>query len=179
MAKPMTQEHKDKIAAALRRYNAGGGHLGAYRKAGPEHPNWKGGTAPRYYQRVAHDAHGHACMRCGSTHHVDVHHVDGDHGNSSAENLQPLCRSCHSLAHGKGGQNFKGGVAASYYRRVAFAAHGHRCAECGGTAGLVVRHLDGELSHSAPHNLRVYCRRCNYRLHGAGQWCRPARKGAA
>lgn len=103
MGKPLTQEHKDKIAAALRRYNVAGGHLGAYHKAGPEHPNWKGGTAPRYYQRIAYEAYGHACQRCGATGSLIVHHRDRNRQNGSVENLEVLCKSCHGREHERGG----------------------------------------------------------------------------
>jgi 5-methylcytosine-specific restriction endonuclease McrA len=101
----MTQEHKDKIADALRRYNADGGHLAAFHGSGPEHPNWKGGSAPRYYQRIAFEAYGRACQRCGSTRAVNVHHKDRDRRNSDLGNLEVLCRSCHNREHGLGGHH--------------------------------------------------------------------------
>ena len=39
------------------------------------------------------------CAICGAEKARDVHHLDGDHTNNSPENLQRICRSCHSLGH--------------------------------------------------------------------------------
>ena len=40
-----------------------------------------------------------SCKICGSTKNVDVHHIDGNPQNNSPQNLQRLCRSCHTKAH--------------------------------------------------------------------------------
>jgi hypothetical protein len=41
------------------------------------------------------------CEKCGfvAVHRcqLDVDHIDGDHSNNDASNLQTLCRNCHSL----------------------------------------------------------------------------------
>lgn len=39
------------------------------------------------------------CESCGSTKNVDIHHRDGDWTNNRKENLQRLCRSCHTRIH--------------------------------------------------------------------------------
>lgn len=43
------------------------------------------------------------CSRCGfmAAHHsqLDVHHVNGDHDDNAAENLEVLCANCHRLEH--------------------------------------------------------------------------------
>lgn len=39
------------------------------------------------------------CEICGSNKNVDVHHKDGNPMNNSIENLQRLCRSCHTKVH--------------------------------------------------------------------------------
>lgn len=41
------------------------------------------------------------CVRCGKPNASDVHHKDGNHQNNAPENLERICRSCHSLAHRK------------------------------------------------------------------------------
>ncbi|MBO5968444.1 MAG: HNH endonuclease [Clostridia bacterium] len=39
------------------------------------------------------------CEKCGSNQNVDVHHKDGNPLNNSLDNLQRLCRSCHTKIH--------------------------------------------------------------------------------
>lgn len=50
----------------------------------------------------------YTCTGCGvrsnvtaknRTGYLDVHHVDGDHGNSAINNLRPLCQMCHAVMH--------------------------------------------------------------------------------
>lgn len=31
---------------------------------------------------------------------IHRHHIDGDHGNPSRENIQMLCEGCHGFWHG-------------------------------------------------------------------------------
>ena len=40
-----------------------------------------------------------SCNRCGKPNARDVHHRDGNHLNNSPENLERICRSCHSREH--------------------------------------------------------------------------------
>ena len=40
-----------------------------------------------------------SCELCGSNRNVDVHHKDGNPQNNNINNLQRLCRSCHSKIH--------------------------------------------------------------------------------
>lgn len=40
-----------------------------------------------------------ACSICGESKKIDIHHIDGDYNNNSLDNLQPLCRSCHTKIH--------------------------------------------------------------------------------
>ena len=42
-----------------------------------------------------------SCARCGKPNAKDVHHKDGDHRNNLLENLERICRSCHSLEHSR------------------------------------------------------------------------------
>lgn len=39
------------------------------------------------------------CETCGKPEARDVHHKDGNHLNNSRENLERICRSCHSRHH--------------------------------------------------------------------------------
>ena len=48
------------------------------------------------------------CQVCGDT-AVDVHHIlyKSHGGKDNIENLIGLCRECHQMAHGIGGERFK------------------------------------------------------------------------
>jgi 5-methylcytosine-specific restriction endonuclease McrA len=97
---PMTPEHRAKISAALKRYAARpDSHLRDLQKPGEEHPNWQGGIKPEYYRDKAFRLYGRACQRCGSGRHITVHHKDRDRRNSTDDNLEVLCRSCHMKEH--------------------------------------------------------------------------------
>lgn len=59
------------------------------------------GTA-RHYRRKAFEMFDDRCQRCGV--HLDwddteVHHADQDHLNDNLDNLEILCRGCHSEEH--------------------------------------------------------------------------------
>lgn len=42
---------------------------------------------------------GERCDSCGFSGDLTIHHCDGDPKNNQPENLQTLCRSCHSFWH--------------------------------------------------------------------------------
>jgi len=44
-----------------------------------------------------------SCGHCGKPNAKDVHHKDGNHRNNTAENLERICRSCHTQAHRRKG----------------------------------------------------------------------------
>lgn len=67
---------------------------------GLANPNARGGT--NIYRRLAGADEASACVWCGWAKHLIVHHRDGDHHNSSPENLVIICRSCHQKLHGIG-----------------------------------------------------------------------------
>jgi 5-methylcytosine-specific restriction endonuclease McrA len=46
------------------------------------------------------------CEICGSNNNIVLHHKDGNRKNNQIENLQLLCRKCHTLTHLKD-ENFK------------------------------------------------------------------------
>jgi hypothetical protein len=82
----------------------------------PKQPGWRCGVAERKwkrnrieqlkakerpYRKYVEDR----CARCGfKPEHpcqLDVHHLDGNHGNSDRSNLATLCANCHRLTtHG-------------------------------------------------------------------------------
>lgn len=43
---------------------------------------------------------GSCCESCGWTVNLQVHHVNGDHGDNDPGNLQTLCQVCHGYWHG-------------------------------------------------------------------------------
>lgn len=98
---PRTPEWRQKVRVALRDYNADGGHLIAYHyQTGPDHPDWKGGVRWDVYTRIAIEAHGTACQRCGRDDDtIQTHHRDLDHYNADPSNLERLCPSCHMQHH--------------------------------------------------------------------------------
>lgn len=65
------------------------------------HPQWRGGST--IYQKIAFNdfKKDRICEICGSKENIVVHHIDKDHYNSSFENLQILCSSCHLRLHMK------------------------------------------------------------------------------
>lgn len=85
------------------------------RLANPEnHPCWEGGKSYEPYgldfndevkrQVLIRDRF--TCRGCGCSHKelpypLDVHHMDGGKENHTPENLQSLCRSCHTRLHWK------------------------------------------------------------------------------
>ncbi len=72
-------------------------------KSGEEHPSWKGDAA------TDHSKRGRArqafplgpCEVCGQP-GIERHHRDENTGNNSPENVQIVCRSCHSAIHERG-----------------------------------------------------------------------------
>lgn len=53
----------------------------------------------RKAREVALARAGGACEVCGSTDHVQVHHVDRDTANNDQANLDVLCGRCHREEH--------------------------------------------------------------------------------
>lgn len=69
-------------------------------RAGDKHPNWQGGR--NTYRRIlTRSGAAPVCRRCGLTDArvLAVHHLDGDRGNNTVENLVWLCHNCHYLIH--------------------------------------------------------------------------------
>lgn len=51
------------------------------------------------YRKRCLDEKGEQCIECGATDGIEVHHLDGDRGNDTLDNLIPLCRHCHRRLH--------------------------------------------------------------------------------
>jgi len=69
----------------------------SYSKKGEDHSRYVNGSG--VYRAKAIDHYGPSCSKCGSSEHVEVHHVDKDRGNNEIENLEVLCRKCHHKEH--------------------------------------------------------------------------------
>lgn len=101
--KPLSKEHRDKLALA---------HLGI--NSGEAHPNWRGGTSQACWRgkgwtiarKLARERDNNTCQTCGMTaleqgKNMDVHHRISYFAFASAEeanavtNLICLCRRCH------------------------------------------------------------------------------------
>ena len=76
-------------------------------------------------------------------------------------------RSVSESQLGSLGNNWKGGISATTWRRVAFEAHGNRCQVCGKTGKLDVHHKDRNQKNNVPENLMVLCRPCHKDIHFA------------
>ena len=61
-------------------------------------PNWKGGVSSMYYMRIAKTL-SKECVECNSTENLVIHHIDMNRKNNNINNLQMLCRNCHTLKH--------------------------------------------------------------------------------
>jgi 5-methylcytosine-specific restriction endonuclease McrA len=64
--------------------------------------------------------------------------------------------------------NFRNGINAGYYRRIAFAAYGRRCQRCGGERNINVHHIDENRQNPDVTNLEVLCRSCHNKAHHLG-----------
>jgi hypothetical protein len=61
-----------------------------------ENPGW---VTAHYHARKMIEKE--SCAICGKQNHLDVHHEDGDFRNNAVNNLQVLCRGCHTHEHRK------------------------------------------------------------------------------
>lgn len=79
--------------------------IGARKRTGENHPNWRGGLSYEPYGKgwkqrkiEIRDRDNHQCQLCGkkeTTGAFDVHHIDYDKTNLDPNNLITLCKSCH------------------------------------------------------------------------------------
>lgn len=72
--------------------------------------------------------------------------------------------------------NWKGGIAARVYQRVAYADRERVCERCGDRQHILVHHRDGNRNNSDAANLEVLCRRCHAIVHHGKrvEWTCPA-----
>lgn len=70
--------------------------------AGPNNVQWKGDGArdETKRSRAANPPIGERRCACGAPGY-DRHHIDGDTGNNTPENLRVTCRTCHMLEDGR------------------------------------------------------------------------------
>ena len=90
------KKEKEKLMYAerhKRRYQKKG-----YNQKGENNNNWKHGESS-YYKRIAYEAYGKVCNRCGSLKNIVVHHKDRNRKNNDLSNLEVLCKKCHQLEH--------------------------------------------------------------------------------
>jgi organic radical activating enzyme/5-methylcytosine-specific restriction endonuclease McrA len=118
------------------------------RMTGEGNPNWNGGPPPNLTalkQKIA-SREVLECIRCGSVSRLLVHHVDGDHSNDDAQNLEAICHPCHNQIHERG-YNFWNGTRSDGKELV--AAHNGQEVQsiCRRTGSLLVRNLS-----CSPHN---------------------------
>lgn len=83
-------------------WNLRGNEPDRFNAKGDEHYAWKGSEASdkskRCRARRLFDLG--PCEECGAPGY-DRHHVDGDTGNNTRENVRSLCRRCHMLTDGR------------------------------------------------------------------------------
>lgn len=75
-----------------------------YFRSGPDNGNWSE-ESEHYtsYRKTCFHYYEEACLVCGESEIVDVHHLDHDRSNNSPKNLIPLCPTHHMYIHrGKG-----------------------------------------------------------------------------
>ena len=65
-------------------------------RPGADNPNFKHGREVRLYRTMVEKD---ACVACGVTENLCVHHKDEDHFNNTPSNLEVMCMSCHSSMH--------------------------------------------------------------------------------
>lgn len=66
------------------------------------HPAYKNGSGKgrNYYKtRKFLALYNNMCSRCGATQKLDVHHKNNDPSDNRKNNIQVLCKSCHSRLH--------------------------------------------------------------------------------
>lgn len=67
------------------------------------HPNWQGGSES-YLGKIANTVYQEhninvICGECFATEDICIHHKDENRRNNNIDNLQALCRGCHTKHH--------------------------------------------------------------------------------
>lgn len=65
-------------------------------RSGRQNGRFRDGSESTAYRRmITKDA----CVRCGATENLCIHHRDEDHTNNVLSNLEVMCMRCHSSMH--------------------------------------------------------------------------------
>ena len=100
-------EFKASLGSKSEKTTCSSGCANTHFRSGEDHPNWikdRGAAAKcnyKIYRIICFEHHKKECAVSFCTERIalDVHHMDEDHGNSSPENLIPLCRNHHFYWH--------------------------------------------------------------------------------
>ena len=94
--KGLTKETDKRVAKYAKTKNGKKNPKISERYKGKGNPNYKNGirTGKRMILEV-----NKICQECGSDERLEVHHKDKNRKNNNLNNLQLLCRSCHSKQH--------------------------------------------------------------------------------
>jgi len=140
------------------------------------------------HRNAVFERDGNACVVCGATSKLIVHHVNGNKVNNSMENLVVVCRRCHLDIHRLGGNdtrtlasklvmhprgsgtNVRGRAKMAGWtptRKTVLERAGNLCALCGATCEkLIVHHKDdrglfADCPNNALDNLIALCKSCH------------------
>lgn len=61
--------------------------------------SFRHGQSQSYYTVRCGDLKKSVCEKCGGATRLEIHHIDRNHMNNTAGNIQTLCKSCHASVH--------------------------------------------------------------------------------
>lgn len=91
-------KHEKHLRRCSKNYYEKYRHLKGYNQKGVNNNAYKTGVGI-YHRKKLSSMEKIQCERCGSLNHLVVHHKDRDRYNNSLDNLELLCKSCHSIEH--------------------------------------------------------------------------------
>jgi organic radical activating enzyme len=95
-------------------------------RLGGNNPNWK--CAPKLNRSKLKVEIGKGSLKCGcgSSHFLEVHHIDENQKNDQKNNLVVLCKSCHTKVHKKGYNFWNGDRRDGKQLQIAIGNNGKR-----------------------------------------------------